>query len=379
MPRIRFHKLAAIVVLAATAGWILTGEFTSVGSAIPEPEAPPAQDKKAAVETPLRTVAVVVPPRAMHARTIRVSGTTEANKHTKLAARVGGIVSDLPVDKGSPVREGDLIMRLDAEGKVAAVEMAKAMLAQREAEAKAAERLAKSGNMAKLRLDSAHTALAQARSQLEAADAELARNEVHAPFAGLVDRVPVEKGSAIMQGAEIATVLSLDPILAVGQVSEHDLAELEVGNTAEVKLVNGKSLEGTLRYISREASPQTRTFRVEIAIANPELEIPAGMTAEISLHADKVQSVFLPRSVVTLSETGDLGVRIVTPRNIVDFVPIDLIDDTPQGLVLGGIPDDARIIVAGQDLVKTGDAVNAVEADAETVKRLVGQLAGPVN
>jgi multidrug efflux system membrane fusion protein len=202
---------------------------------------------------------------------------------------------------------------------------------------------------------------------------------VRAPFAGLVDRVAVEKGSAILQGAEIATVLSLDPILAVGQVSEHDLAELEIGNTATVRLVDGTSLEGTLRYISREAAPQTRTFRVEIAIANPRLEIPAGMTAEISLRADMVQSVFLPRSVVTLSETGDLGVRIVTPQNLVDFIAIDLIDDTPQGLVLGGIPDDARIIVAGQDLVKTGDEVNAVEADAETVKRLVGQLAGPVN
>ncbi|PSM19223.1 MULTISPECIES: efflux RND transporter periplasmic adaptor subunit [Nitratireductor] len=379
MPRIKYHKLAAVIVLAATAGWILTGEFSSVGSAIPERESQPAEDNKPAVETPLRTVAVVVPPRTMHARTIRVSGTTEANKRTRLAARVGGIVSELPVEKGSPVDAGDLIMRLDAEGKVAAVDMAKAMLAQREAEAEAAERLAKSGNMAKLRLDGAQTALAQARSQLEGAEAELARNTVRAPFAGLVDRVAVEKGSAILQGAEIATVLSLDPILAVGQVSEHDLAELEIGNTATVRLVNGRSLEGTLRYISREASPQTRTFRVEIAIANPQLEIPAGMTAEISLRADKVQSVFLPRSVVTLSETGDLGVRTVTPQNIVDFVPIDLIDDTPQGLVLGGIPDDARIIVAGQDLVKTGDEVNAVEADAETVKRLVGQLAGSVN
>ncbi|MEO9615279.1 MAG: efflux RND transporter periplasmic adaptor subunit [Nitratireductor sp.] len=379
MPRIKLHKLAAVIVLAATAGWILTGEFSSVGSAIPGSDTPPVEDDKVAIETPLRTVAVVVPPRTMHSRTIRVSGTTEANKHTRLAARVGGIVSELPVAKGSPVDAGDLIMRLDAEGKVAAVDMAKAMLAQREAEAKAAERLAKSGNMAKLRLDGAQTALAQARSQLEAADAELARNEVRAPFAGLVDRVAVEKGSAILQGAEIATVLSLDPILAVGQVSEHDLAELEIGNTATVRLVDGTSLEGTLRYISREAAPQTRTFRVEIAIANPRLEIPAGMTAEISLRADMVQSVFLPRSVVTLSETGDLGVRIVTPQDLVDFVPIDLIDDTPQGLVLGGIPDDARIIVAGQDLVKTGDAVNAVEADAETVKRLVGQLAGPVN
>ena len=376
MPRIKLHKLAAVIVLAATAGWILTGEFSSVGSAIPGSDTPPVEDEKVAIETPLRTVAVVVPPRTMHSRTIRVSGTTEANKHTRLAARVGGIISELPVEKGSSVDEGDLIMRLDAEGKVAAVDMAKAMLAQREAEAEAAERLAKSGNMAKLRLDGAQTALAQARSQLEAADAELARNEVRAPFAGLVDRVAVEKGSAILQGAEIATVLSLDPILAVGQVSEHDLAELEIGNTATVRLVDGTSLEGTLRYISREAAPQTRTFRVEIAIANPRLEIPAGMTAEITLRAEAVEATVLPRSVVTLSVNGDLGIRAVDAENKVVFYPIDIVDDTPRGLVLGGIPAGVRIIVAGQELITEGDTVKPVEADQETIKKLVSEAGG---
>ena len=52
------------------------------------------------------------------------------------------------------------------------------------------------------------------------------------------------------------------------------------------------------------------------------------------------------------------------------FFPIDLIDDTPTGLVLGGIPADARIIVAGQDLVTEGDRGQPVEADAETIKKL---------
>ena len=57
--------------------------------------------------------------------------------------------------------------------------------------------------------------------------------------------------------------------------------------------------------------------------------------------------------------------------------PIDLIDDTTNGLVLGGIPADARIIVAGQELVTEGDVVNPVEADPETVRKLAsGAAAG---
>ena len=79
---------------------------------------------------------------------------------------------------------------------------------------------------------------------------------------------------------------------------------------------------------------------------------------------------------VTLSESGDLGIRAVDKDSKVVFYPIDLVDDMPNGLVLGGIPADARVIVAGQDLVTEGDTVNAVEADQETINRLIGEVTG---
>ena len=100
---------------------------------------------------------------------------------------------------------------------------------------------------------------------------------------------------------------------------------------------------------------------------------PAGMTAEITLLTDPTDAVILPRSVVTLSGQGDLGIRAVDKESRVVFFPIDLVDDTPTGIVLAGIPADARIIVAGQDLVTEGDTVKAVEADRATIEKLVGE------
>ena len=87
--------------------------------------------------------------------------------------------------------------------------MAKQVVSQREAEMEAAERLAKTGNMAKLTLDSARSALSTARSQLEAAKAEEDKTEVRAPFDGLIDKVPVEKGSSVQVGDNVATILAL--------------------------------------------------------------------------------------------------------------------------------------------------------------------------
>ncbi|MCV3238907.1 efflux RND transporter periplasmic adaptor subunit [Mesorhizobium sp. ZC-5] len=378
MPRIRFHKLAALVVFVAFAAWMGTGTFSSVGSASAETEAKPAEAAEQP-KAPARTVAVLAPPRIQHARAIRVSGQTEADKRAVLATRAAGIIAELPVKQGDHVKQGDLILALNAEDKPAAVETAKQVVKQREAELVAAQRLAKSGNLATLQLDTAVSAVALAKSQLELAQAELDRTRIFAPFNGVVDKVPVELGSSVMQGGEVATLLSLDPVLVRGEISERDLTHIRTGDSAEALLVNGGKVEGTVRYISREASATTRTFRIEIAIPNPDNRIPAGMTAEITLRSAPVDAVALPRSVVTLSDDGDLGIRAVDSSNKVAFFPIDLVEDLPSGLVLGGIPADARVIVAGQDLVKEGDEVNPVPADAELVKKLAGEAASGIN
>lgn len=377
MARFRFHKLAAVAVLVGFAGWMGTGKFSSVGSASAEDEAKqPKQTAPAEVRAGPRTVGVIEPPRVQHARAIRLSGQTEADKRAVLATRAGGIIEKLPVTEGDRIESGALVMELSAEDKPAVVEMARQVVKQREAELDAAQRLAKSGNLAKLQLDTAMSALAQARSQLEQAQAELDRNRVVAPFSGIVDKVSVEPGSSVMQGGEIATLLSLDPILVKGEIGERDLRYVNVGDRAEAVLVNGEKVEGKVRYISREASPTTRTFRVEVAIPNPDRRLPAGMTAEITLRAEPTDSVVLPRSVVTLSQDGDLGIRAVDNGSRVVFFPIDLVDDTSTGLVLGGIPADARVIVAGQDLVKEGEEVKVVPADAALVGKLAGDPAG---
>jgi multidrug efflux system membrane fusion protein len=384
MPKFRFHKLAAIVVLIGFAAWMATGEFSSVGSASDadkpkESGAEQAKQPAAEAKAPLRTVAVLTPPRKAYARAIRISGITEADKRAVLATRVAGVIDKLPVSQGDRVKAGDMILMLAAEDKVSTVDTAKALLAQRQAELDAAEKLAKTGNLPKLQLDTARSNLAAAQSQLETAQAEIDRNEVKAPFDGVVDRVTVELGSSVMQGGEVATILKLDPIVARGEVSERDLRYLKLGDKANVAMVGGQTVKGTIRYISRDASSATRTFRLEVAIPNADGAIPAGMTAEITLSGQSTDAVMLPRSVVTLSDKGDLGIRAVDKDDKVVFFPIDLVDDTPKGLVLGGIPADARVIVQGQDLVAEGNHVKAVEADPAMIKKLIEGVEASTN
>ena len=200
MPKIRFHKLAAILVLIGFAGWTATGEFSSVGSA-----APAATDKTEEAATPaapVRTVAVVTPPRVMHARAIRLSGQTEADKRAVLATRVAGVIGSLPVSQGDRVKAGDIVMTLDAEEKTAAV-----------GDGQAGARPARG------RVEG-HGAAGQERQHAEAAGStrparrwpphgrcsrrrrpNSTATRSRRPSTALVDRVTVELGSAVMQGA----------------------------------------------------------------------------------------------------------------------------------------------------------------------------------
>lgn len=363
----RFHTVAAFVVLAVSAAWVLTGEFSSIGSAAQDTSGDEQKSEQPAAPSAkvLRTVAVVEPDFVQHNRIIRISGVTAPDKRTTLATRSAGILGELKVKKGEVVRAGDVVLVLDGEEKQAMVDTAKALLDQRRKEAENIERLVKNGISPSTQSDSARSALASARSQLEAAEADIDRLTVVAPFSGVIDKVMVEEGSWLPSGEAAAVLLQLDPVVARGEVSEREISYVTVGREADVRLISGDVVSGEVSHVSLEATPGTRTFPIEVAIANPDNKIPSGMTAEIMIKTEAVAAVKLPRSVVTLDAAGNLGLRILKSDSTVGFVPIDLIDDSPSGLVLSGVPHDSKIIVAGQDLVSEGERVNAVPAKGD--------------
>jgi multidrug efflux system membrane fusion protein len=180
-----------------------------------------------------------------------------------------------------------------------------------------------------------------------------------------VNDVPVEVGQAVLSfaGKEVAQIVSTDPILAVVEVAERNLNGLHVGDQAELRLVTGHKAQGQVRFISKSASQGTRTYRVEVEIPNKDGFIPDGITSEVAVPLAPVPAVRVPRSALTFSSSGELGVRIVDPTNKVVFVPVAVIDDQQQVMWVGGVADAARVIVQGQDFVREGQEVEAVDAE----------------
>ncbi len=359
---VRFHRFLAVVVLVAAGAWVVSGKFSAVGSE--SKETVPAVEAPAAAPPTLRTVAAMAPVFADHAREIRVAGVTEADKKAVLAARSDGIVAELAVVQGAEVAADALVMRLDGADATAAVARAQSALTQATQQLDVGEKLFARGSLAELEITSRRAAQTAAEAALSEAQATEDRLILNAPFAGIVDSVAVERGEWVTAGAPITTILSLDPIVVKAEVSELDVGDITEGAPAKVRLVNGAELQGKVLHVARQASEQTRTFVIEVALPNPARTIPAGMTAEVRLSAPAQPAVIVPRSVITLSDAGVIGLRVVGADDLAKFVPVTLMDDTEAGLVVAGVPQGVRIITAGQDLVRDGDKVIVVDQTA---------------
>lgn len=360
-------RITAVGIVAAAVLWIASGHLLPRDNADGQ-AAIRAGDTKA---QPLFRVAVAPAIVEPHSPTLILSGRTEADHKVAITARTGGTLTELRVKRGQHVEKGEIVAVLSDDARQAQVAQAEALVEQRKAELEAKRSLISSGALPKLDLVNLESQYKTAQAALGSARAELERSVVRAPWAGVITEVPAEVGGAAfsMAGKEIATLVALDPMLAVVEVSERKLAGIKVGETAKVKLITGQSVTGRVRYVSKSASATTRTYRVEVEMDNTDGTIPDGITAEVVVSLKAIPATKVPRSALTISSGGNIGVRVVGEGDKVDFVPVEIVEDLQGTMWLSGISQGARVIVRGQDFVREGQQVATVDASNESAAR----------
>jgi multidrug efflux system membrane fusion protein len=352
-------RIAAVGMVAAAGLWIASGHFLPHESA----QSKASVRSDAAPKKPFR-VAVIEAQVVDHARKLVLAGRTEADRRVTVAARSGGVLTELRVRRGTRIAQGEIIAVLSDDARKAQVAQAESLVIQRRTELEAKRKLIVSGAVPKLELVNLEAQLAAAEATLASAQAELERSFVRAPFSGIINDITVEVGGASlpMMGREIATLVSLDPMLAVVEVSERRLGGLRQGDTAEVKLITGEKIAGKIRFVAKTATQNTRTYRVEVELPNADGAIPDGISAEVAIPVKATPAVRVPRSALTIASTGDIGVRTVGDDNTVAFNRVTLVEDEQSYMWVTGVRDGARVIVQGQDFVREGQTVDAVPA-----------------
>ena len=185
---------------------------------------------------------------------------------------------------------------------------------------------------------------------------ELNRTEVKAPFKGYIERI-VKPGNYLSKGQTCAVIIELDPITFIAEVPETEIKKVINEQKVSIELVTGEVINSKLSFVSKSASSSTRTFRVEAKVSNASGRIRDGITGTMTIQTNKVLASKISPSILLLSDEGDIGVRVVNDNDEVKFLPINIIEDTNDGIWVTGIPNLSKLIVLGQGFVKNGEKV----------------------
>lgn len=297
-----------------------------------------------------------------HRRRIVVYGSTQPVRDVGLSVQTQGMVEAIPAKEGEYVGKGDVILKIDERDRPAKLAQAQALLAQREIEYRAAKKLSKGGYQTEIRLAESKAQLEEARARLKLMQQDLAFTELRAPFAGRLDAVNVELGDFVgigtfgVEGAA-ARLIDEDPMLVVARLSEKDRPFVSIGLEASATLPDGQEIQGYISYLGHVADPQSRTFRVEMEVPNPDGAIPAGVSAELAIPAREVMAYGVSPSVLALDDAGRVGVKRLDADNRVVFEQVEIVEDSEAGMWIAGLPARIRLITFGQAYLSAGQTV----------------------
>lgn len=356
----------AVAIAAVATLWILSGQL---GGAAPDATTTADGGPAGAATTPPVSVRVVQMVSTTHALSQIVTGRTEARRRVELRAETQGRVAELLVRRGDRVEKGAVIARLATDDRKARLAEADALLRQRQIEHAAAADLARKGYRAETGLAAAQAQLDGARAAVEQIRLDIARTEIRAPFAGIVGAEHVELGDYLSVGGRVAAIVDLDPMLVVAQANERAVGALARGRAAGASIIGGATVAGTIAFVAAEADPKTRTFRVEVEVPNADFALRDGLTARLTIPLGERRGYLVPSSVLTLADDGTVGVKLVGADNRIVFDPVEIIDDTPEGLWIAGLPDAITLVTVGQETVSPGQSVVPVEMSAPAAAR----------
>lgn len=308
-------------------------------------------------EAPLVKVALIQ--EASRPYVVSARGRTDANKTVVVRSETAGPVAATPAREGSFVAKGAILCRLSVDARQAMVDQARANLRSRQLQREASARLAEQGYRSQTQVLQDQAALDSASAGVRQAEVALEQVNIRAPFAGVFDRREAEVGSYLAPGAACGTMIQLDPLVIIVDVSEAEVGGIRVGATARAALVSGETLVGVVRSVGRDADPATRTYRVEIEARNSGLRARSGLSADVKITVGAGPAMLAPSATLVLDSAGRQGIRYIRDDGLVGFAVVTVLEETPDGIWITGLRGPAQVIIAGQSYVSEGQKVRA--------------------
>lgn len=349
---LRRNAIKAIIILVAIAVLTAIIKMPKKKREAPATEAPPVN---------VTVMPVTAVPQL--ADTFDLPAVVEPNRIVTVSAEVNGRVERIPLEEGSKVRAGDLLIKLNTDLILPEFESAKAQVDRDQIEFDRMTNLAKGSAATQREVDNATSQIAISKARLEGIRARLERTSIFAPNAGVLNDLLVEEGEYVDSGNPVAQIVDTDTVKVVVEIPERDIAFFAIGEKADIFVDTkgqARSLTGTITFISELADPRTRTTRTEITLDNKKRFLRSGQIVHVRLTRQILKdAVLIPLLAVIPMEDSKAVYVVNSSQAKRREVEIGIIRGDQVQITSGLEPGD-NLIISGHRFVAPGQKVNIV-------------------
>jgi len=311
-------------------------------------------------------------------RKLELSGTVTSPHVSQISTSVEGLVSAVHYDDGAQVKEGDLLLELDAEMEQAAYDQAAAQAVQAAAEVKDAERrlriaesLAKrdygpknevEARQAEVEIDKATQEGFLAEQKRRAAI--LARHTLPAPYDGVISKRMAEVGQWVRPGTAVFELVAMRDFRVDVPIPQDYYARLRGGAdvSIEIDALPGEAIPAKIGALIPVSDPDARTFTLRVLPERHDIPITPGMSARVTVNLDiGKRDLVVSRDALIRYPDGRITVWVVegdgetmsvTERRIEIGLAFDGMVQVRSGLKEGD-----RVVVRGNESLREGQTV----------------------
>jgi RND family efflux transporter MFP subunit len=312
-----------------------------------------------------------------------ISGTLEAKRSATIRAEVAGSIIETKVEHGQPVREGQLLLRIDDTAlreaylsARSAERSAKLALENAQRDLERSTTLEKAGAIAPRDLEAAERALAaaqagyaDAQARVASAQQQLDKTQIRAPFTGVVSDRPVDAGDVVQPGTALITVIDPTSMRLEASVPSEQISAVHVGAPVQftVNGYPGRAFTGHVERINPAADPVTRQVRIYVSIPNGKNALVAGLFAQGRVASEVHQGLIVPASAIDERGITPVAMRLKGGKVEQVSVEIGLRDPATQRLAItaGLAPGDTVLLGAAQGITP-GTPVRVLTGDDRT-------------
>lgn len=231
---------------------------------------------------------------------VEVSGVVEPIHEVKVSAEAAGRVLSAPFEEGEKIKRGKLLLRVDSDLNSAQIALLESQLSTAKREFERTKKLASQGLATPQQLDQASAQVDSAGLSIKQAKVGMGKTNVRSPIEGWVATKSVEKGEYVNPGAPLAHIVDYSTVKVNAAIPESDIRFIEENRPVEVYLpALDLSVEGKVHRRGIVATPNTRTFPVEIHVDNKDLKLLPGMRARVVVpRKDWGNVVLVPRDAI---------------------------------------------------------------------------------